>query len=147
MTQTIIFIAETNLLVRALSLGFLSFVLSMLLTPLYTSVAYKWKWWKQQREDAWSGGEATVYKKLHAKKHRRNIPTMAGIIFVSSTVLVTVFGNLERSQTWLPLAGMVGSAAIGFVDDWINIRACLSKRQPGLGSGCGGYSRFQSRAG
>ncbi len=122
MTQTIIFIAETNLLVRALSLGFLSFVLSMLLTPLYTSVAYKWKWWKQQREDAWSGGEATVYKKLHAKKHRRNIPTMAGIIFVSSTVLVTVFGNLERSQTWLPLAGMVGSAAIGFVDDWINIR-------------------------
>jgi phospho-N-acetylmuramoyl-pentapeptide-transferase len=35
---------------------------------------------------------------------------------------VTLFGNLTRGETWLPLAGMVGAGAIGLVDDWINIR-------------------------
>ncbi len=122
MTELIQINIEIQTLLRILLLAFASFMVSMLITPLYTTVAYKWKWWKQQRSEAWSGGEASVYKQLHAAKHKRNIPTMAGIIFVLSVALVTLFGNLERSQTWLPLAGMVGSGIIGLVDDWINIR-------------------------
>ena len=70
----------TNTLVHILSLGFFSFLLSMLVTPLYTTAAYKREWWKRQRTEAWSGGAATVYAKLHAEKHKRNIPTMAGLI-------------------------------------------------------------------
>lgn len=113
---------ETDTMIRLLLLAFASFCVSMLITPIYTSVAYKYKWWKQQRSESWSGGTATVYKKLHAEKHRRHIPTMAGLIFVVSVALVTLAGNLERSQTWLPLAGMLGSGLIGLVDDWMNIR-------------------------
>ncbi len=94
----------------------------MLITPIYTSIAYSNKWWKQQRDDSWSGGAATVYKKLHAAKHQRNIPTMAGLIFVAAIAIVTLLSNMERSQTWLPLAGMLGSGLIGLIDDWINIR-------------------------
>lgn len=111
-------------------LGFLSFVASMALTPLYTSAAFSGKWWKRARTTAVSGEQAKVYQKLHAAKHTRNIPTMAGIIFVLSTLIVTLSGNLSRSETWLPLAAMAGAGVIGLVDDIINIR--------GVGGGIAG---------
>lgn len=110
-------------LISILSFGFLSFVLSMLITPLYTTVAYRHKWWKRQRTTAWSGGQASVYKQLHADKHKRNIPTMAGLIFVLTIAAVTLTGNLSRGQTWLPLAGMLGAGAIGLIDDVMNIKS------------------------
>ena len=123
MSDVISLTAQTSTVIRILALGFMSFVLSMLITPIYTTIAYKYEWWKKQRSDAWSGGEASVYKKLHAEKHKRNIPTMAGIIFVVSAALTTLFFNLDRSETWLPLAGIVGSGFIGLFDDWLNIRS------------------------
>lgn len=113
----------TDQLSHILWLGFLGFALSMLITPLYTTIAYRHQWWKRQRTDAWSGGKATVYAKLHAEKHKRNIPTMAGLIFVVAISLVTLFANLDRGQTWLPLAGLAGAAAIGLMDDMMNIRS------------------------
>ncbi len=123
MMHTIHLTLQTNTLVHILLLGFLGFALSMALTPLYTTLAYKGEWWKKMRTDAWSGGAATVYQKLHAAKHRRNVPTMAGIIFVVSVAIITLAGNLSRGQTWLPLAGMLGAGAIGLIDDAMNIRS------------------------
>lgn len=114
---------STHNLTRILSFGFFGFALSMLITPLYTTLAYKNEWWKRQRTEAWSGGKATVYAKLHAAKHKRNIPTMAGLIFILAIALVTLAGNLSRGQTWLPLAGLIGAGAIGLVDDVMNIRS------------------------
>jgi phospho-N-acetylmuramoyl-pentapeptide-transferase len=116
------FAFQTNSLLRVLILGFFGFVLAMALTPLYTNIAYKREWWKKQRSEAWSGGEATVYNQLHAAKHQRHVPNMAGLIFIISITLVTVVANLNRSQTWLPLAGMLGAGAIGLTDDIMNIR-------------------------
>lgn len=110
-------------LIHIFILGLLSFVLSMALTPLYTTLAYEYKWWKKPRTEAWSGGQATVYNKLHAAKHKRHIPTMGGIIFVVAITLITLLGNITRGQTWLPLAGMAAAAAIGLVDDVMNIRS------------------------
>lgn len=121
--NTLFLAITTHNLAVMLSLGFASFVLSMLITPLYTKLAYDNEWWKRQRTDAWSGGKATVYAKLHAAKHKRNIPTMAGLIFVSAITLVTLFGNLNRGQTWLPLAGMVAAGVIGLIDDAMNVRS------------------------
>jgi phospho-N-acetylmuramoyl-pentapeptide-transferase len=102
--------------------SFFGFIVSMLLTPIYTTAAYSGQWWKKVRTHDMGGQKATVFLKLHAKKHERHIPTMAGIIFVLSTIIVTVSGNLSRSQTWLPLAAMTGAGAIGLIDDVINIR-------------------------
>lgn len=106
-----------------LSLGFLSFLLCMALTPLYTTIAYKRQWWKKQRTEAWGGGKAPVYQKLHAAKHKRNIPTMAGLIFVIAIAAVTLVSNLSRGETWLPLAGLIAAASIGLLDDLTNIRS------------------------
>jgi len=109
-------------LIQPFLLAFFSFALSMLLTPLYTTVAYKYEWWKKARTNAVTGEAATMYQKLHAAKHRRHIPTMAGIIFVISTLLITLTTNLSRAETWLPLAAMVGAGLIGLVDDILNIK-------------------------
>lgn len=118
---------QSTTLRHVLLLGILGFAVSMLLTPVYTTLAYKYKWWKKQRTEAWSGGEATVYNQLHAAKHKRNIPNMAGIVFVVTIAVVTLLGNLKRTETWLPLAGMVAAGAIGLVDDIMNIRGVNKK--------------------
>jgi phospho-N-acetylmuramoyl-pentapeptide-transferase len=114
---------HTPTLIRIFLLGLLGLVIAILVTPIYTSAAYKYKWWKKQRSEAWSGGIATVYQKLHAAKHKRNIPTMAGLTFIFSIVVVTLVANLDRGETWLPLAGMVAAGAIGLIDDVLNIRS------------------------
>lgn len=103
-----------------LSVG--AFLLAMLLTPLYTSLAYRYKFWKKQRTTSTTGEELQVFTKLHAKKFLRPIPTMAGIIAVVSITLVTYVFNFYRAETWLPLAALLGGGAVGLIDDIINIR-------------------------
>lgn len=122
MSEVITLAVQTETLVRILLLGFLGFSLSMLITPLYTTLAYRYEWWKKPRQTTVTGEVATVFNKLHAAKHKRLIPTMAGLIFVLSTVLATLLFNLERTETWLPLAAFVGAGVIGLIDDIINIR-------------------------
>lgn len=113
---------NTHSLMRMVLLAVAGFVLSMVLTPFYTNVAYRWQLWKRPRTMALTGETATVFAGLHAEKHKRHIPTMAGVIFIVATVIVTFAFNLSRSQTWLPLAAFTGAAAVGLVDDIINIR-------------------------
>lgn len=103
-----------------LSVG--AFLLAMLLTPVYTFAAYRYKFWKKQRTNSTTGEKLEVFTKLHADKFKRNIPTMAGIIGLVSITVVTYFFNLDRAETWLPLAALVGGGAVGLLDDVINIR-------------------------
>jgi phospho-N-acetylmuramoyl-pentapeptide-transferase len=112
----------TNELTRTFILSVGAFLLAMLLTPIYTFVAYRFKFWKKQRTASTTGEALTVFTKLHADKFKRNIPTMAGIIFVFAITFVTFFFNLDRKETWLPLAALVGGAAVGLLDDIINLR-------------------------
>ncbi len=114
---------QTPMLIRIFLLGLIGLFLALLVTPLYTAAAYRYKWWKKARKDAWSGGAATVYHKLHAEKHKRNIPTMAGLTFIVPVVIITLFANLDRGQTWLPLAGLIGAGLVGLADDVLNIRS------------------------
>jgi phospho-N-acetylmuramoyl-pentapeptide-transferase len=104
------------------SLSFLAFVVAMLLTPIYTYFAYRYKFWKRARTESTTGELLKVFSKLHAAKHRRNIPTMAGVIMVLSATFITVLFNLDRQQTWLPLAALIGGGIVGLIDDVINIR-------------------------
>jgi phospho-N-acetylmuramoyl-pentapeptide-transferase len=102
----------------------------MLLTPVYTFLAYRYRFWKHQRTTSTTGEALEVFTKLHAKKYARNIPTMAGLIALVTVTVITVLANLGREQTWLPLAAFVGGAAVGLIDDIINLR--------GHGLGVGG---------
>lgn len=114
--------ALNDALIRTFILSVLAFVLAMALTPVYTFVAYRYKFWKRQRTASTTGELLTVFTKLHANKFKRNIPTMAGTVFVLAITLVTLLFNLDRQETWLPLAALAGGAIVGLIDDIINIR-------------------------
>lgn len=112
----------------------LAFVIAMGLTPIYTDIAFRHQWWKKVRQAAVTGEKAPIFHKLHAEKHKRNIPTMAGMIMIVSITIVTLFLNLDRNQTWLPLAALLGFGALGLADDISNIffynrRGGLSPKQ------------------
>jgi len=94
----------------------------MIATPLYTTLAYKYEWWKKPRTTTTTGEKAKMFMKLHAEKHKRHIPTMAGGIAVVSVAVVTLLFNLDRTETWLPLAAFVGAAGVGLLDDVINLK-------------------------
>ncbi|MDB5162210.1 MAG: phospho-N-acetylmuramoyl-pentapeptide-transferase [Candidatus Saccharibacteria bacterium] len=112
----------TNELIGVFVLSVLAFLLAMFLTPIYTFLAYRYKFWKKQRTSSTTGEALTVFNKLHAAKFKRNIPTMAGTIFVLSIAIITFLLNLDRKETWLPLAALAGGALVGLIDDIINLR-------------------------
>lgn len=106
-----------------LTYGFLGFAIAMMITPIYTYLAYKYKWWKQVKDTAITGEKATVFHKLHAEKHKRHFPTMAGLIMIVGVTVVTLLFNLSREQTYLPLVAMLGAGLIGLFDDILNLRS------------------------
>lgn len=112
----------TDELVKVFALSVLAFLLAMVLTPVYTFVAYKYKFWKKPRTTSTTGELLQVFSKLHKSKLSRNIPTMAGIITIIAIATITLIFNLDRQQTWLPLAALIGGGIIGLIDDIINIR-------------------------
>lgn len=117
---TISQLTSSLILMVSLALGGLS--LSLVLTPVYTYLAYRHRLWKRQRDVSTTGEVLEVFTKLHAQKFTRNIPTMAGLIIVLAVTAITLLFNLDREQTWLPLAALLGGAAVGLIDDIINIR-------------------------
>lgn len=122
MSETLILSFQVSQLVEIFFLAFLGFALSTIITPIYTTLAYRGSWWKKPRSTAVTGEKAEVFSALHAHKHRRMIPTMAGVILLITVLAVTSVFNLQREQTWLPLAAFFGAGLIGFIDDVINIR-------------------------
>lgn len=120
----------TGHLIKAYALSVGAFSLAMLMTPFYTFLAYRYRFWKVQRTETTTGEKLEVFTKLHAHKFKRNIPTMAGLITVASIAIITLLFNLDRQQTWLPLAALLGGGAVGLLDDVINLR--------GLGGGIKG---------
>ncbi len=117
-------------LTKLFGLSVSAFVLAMLWTPIYTFLAYRYRFWKKQRQTSTTGEKLAVFIKLHAHKFKRNIPTMAGVIMILAVSVVTILFNLDRNQTWLPLAALIGGGIIGLADDIVNIR--------GLGGGVRG---------
>lgn len=117
---------ETDTLIRTFLLGLLGFLLAMLITPIYTTLAYRGQWWKKPRPVSEMDEEAQLLSELHAEKHKRLIPTMAGGIAILSVAIVTLWFNLERTQTWLPLAAFVGAGAVGLLDDLIDLKGARS---------------------
>lgn len=106
---------------HGLLLALAGFLFSMFFTPIYTHFAYKYKFWKKQKKTTVDGKSLPVMTKLHAHKFKHVFPTMAGLVGVIAVTIVTWLFNLDRGQTLLPLAGFIGGALVGVIDDVINI--------------------------
>lgn len=107
-----------------------AFLLALAITPIYTTIAFRKQWWKRPRTDSTTGEKAKEFNRLHGEKHKRHIPTMAGLIMVVATVIVTLVFNYSRAQSLLPLVAMVGAGLVGLLDDVINLKG--SKGVAGL---------------
>ncbi len=68
-------------------------------------------------------------EKIHALyAHKKDIPTMGGILIVSSLVLsVMLWGNWGVPFTWVSLAVVVWFGTVGFLDDWIKLKSKSSR--------------------
>lgn len=109
----------TEKTVTIMLLSVLSFCIAILLTPIFTHFAYKYKWWKRHRTHSTTGEALSVIAKMRIK---RSLPLMAGLVTIAAITIVTLIFNLSRNQTWLLLAALLGGGFVGFVDDVINIR-------------------------
>ncbi|MBU2595363.1 phospho-N-acetylmuramoyl-pentapeptide-transferase [Patescibacteria group bacterium] len=99
---------------------FFAFIIAMLLTPILSHFLYKYRVWKEIKQDAITGEKLKYFNKMHAKK--KHTPTMAGILIWLVIAVITLCFNYSRSQTLLPLFTLITVAILGLVDDYINIR-------------------------
>lgn len=110
-------------LIKIFSLTTLSFLLAVLWTPVLSHYLYKYKLTKRLRDKTWDGEPAKLFLKLHGAK--KGTPTMGGVLIWITVALVTVAFNWSRSQTWLPVFTLVASGALGFIDDFLNIKGVV----------------------
>lgn len=119
-------------IVKILIVAMTSFMAAILLTPQLIGWLKKHKMGKSIR----SAESAPVMAKLHAAK--AGTPTMGGILIWASIIIVmSLFyygctllkidfacrlNFLSRSQTLLPLGAFLAAAAVGLLDDYLNVK-------------------------
>lgn len=116
-------------LIRILTLGVLSFGLSIIFAPFWLKILKKFNFGKQIRKEG-----APIYYSFHQKKE--GTPTCGGVVvwlpilflIVILHFLAKIFGDffvyldiINRAQTYLPLAAFFGAAIIGFIDDYLGV--------------------------
>ncbi len=107
-------------LMQIFALTVIAFGAAVALTPALTILLYRFKIWKKIKTTGMSG-KVPIFYRLHKQKHRRNVPTMAGVLIWVVVLVVTVLFNLSRSQTYLPLFALVAVGVLGLIDDAINV--------------------------
>ncbi|HOK20685.1 MAG TPA: phospho-N-acetylmuramoyl-pentapeptide-transferase [Candidatus Paceibacterota bacterium] len=110
---------------RLFILSTVSFILSLLLTPVLLKILSKYNVGKQIRIEG-----APIFASFHQKKE--GTPTMGGILIWLTTAIIAFtvfilskifdqvfdyFNFVSRSQTYLPLFSLIGAALIGLADD------------------------------
>jgi len=121
---------ENFFIIKILFLSTVSFVLTVIWTPILTHFLYKYRLGKNIRD----AKRAPIFARLHKKK--AGTPTMGGVLVWGTTLFLSVlffylakiFGStwddinfLSRSETLLPLGALVVSALVGLVDDLVDI--------------------------
>jgi phospho-N-acetylmuramoyl-pentapeptide-transferase len=117
---------QPSVLFRMFWVAVVSFLIAIVWTPILTNFLYKNRLGKKIRESK----DAPIMAKLHEKK--AGTPTMGGLLIWVTTAVLTLFFNLSRVATWLPLFCLVATGFVGAVDDIMNVR--------GIGEKGGGLS-------
>ncbi|MBX4209110.1 hypothetical protein KW799_00200 [Candidatus Parcubacteria bacterium] len=66
-----------------------------------------------------SEGDRTLA--LESRKDKASTPIMGGILVIATVAFLTYLWNWDRRYTWVPIGVMLLSAALGAVDDLLNI--------------------------
>jgi phospho-N-acetylmuramoyl-pentapeptide-transferase len=115
--------------VRIFTVATLAFFLTLILTPLWMKVLYKYKLGKQLRTEG-----APIFNRLH--KAKEGTPTMGGILIWFTVALLTLLfwflskavdgfwskvNFFSRSQTWLPFGALIVAGIVGLADDFLGV--------------------------
>jgi len=119
-------------IIKIFFLTSLSFLLTMIITPILLNFLRRYKLGKKIRDEK----TAPIFSKMH--KNKSGTPVMGGILIWGTTLILSVsffylskftnlqfftkFNFLTRAQTLLPLGALFASALIGLIDDYLNIR-------------------------
>lgn len=117
--------------VRVIVLTTTAFFVALFITPLWYRFLKRRHFDKQLREET----AAPVFYELH--KNKVGTPTGGGVIIWSTVIgLAVVFGIfnkffdgrvwhylnfINRAETYLPLAALLGAALLGLLDDWLGV--------------------------
>jgi len=105
----------------SLKLLVLTFLGSILVTPILTHFQFKFKLWKKPQEESSMTGEKTpIYTALHKGKHGK-LPTLAGLMILIPVLIVNILFNLDRAETWLPLFTLFSAGILGAINDLFNV--------------------------
>jgi len=113
----------------------ISFVITILIAPLFTDFLFRNKIGKKIRSYDYEGKKTPIFSSLH--KNKENTPTMGGLLIWVVAGGLTAILNLTRAGTLLPLFTLTASGAIGAIDDIMNV--------VGVGKKNGGGMRFTAR--
>jgi len=137
-----------NQAVRVTILTTISFIIALIVTPLWFKFLKKYKFGKQLR----SSTEAPVFAELH--KNKAGTPTGGGIIIWSTVIVMAIvfdvlnhlfggavwhyFNFVDRAETYLPIAALLIAALLGLLDDWLGVLR--------LGGASGGGLKIRQKA-
>jgi phospho-N-acetylmuramoyl-pentapeptide-transferase len=119
------------MLIEVFGWGTLSFLVTLMLTPIFLKLAIRFKLGKQIRDVGLDGKGATLFHELHAKKC--GTPTMGGVVMWVSVAVVVLMSRyfaflgwiprslLSRGEVYLPLITLVSVGILGAVDDLFNV--------------------------
>jgi len=117
--------------VRIFIMATVAFFVTLIITPLWTKILYKYKLGKGVVRHE----HAPIFSELHKKKV--GIPTMGGVV-IWVTVIILTYGFwfiskiypdsalgslnfLSRGQTWVPVAALIAAALFGLLDDLFGV--------------------------
>lgn len=100
-------------MIKALLFLLGSFVGAFVWAPLLINFLYKFNIRRRIRED--------VDEKIEGRRTKLGTPIMGGLLIVITVTVVTLFFNLSREQTYLPLFALLTAAFFGGIDDLLNI--------------------------
>ena len=119
-------------IIKILTIGTISFIISIWLAPVLIHFLYKHRLWRKEvRQKSLDGKDVPIFKKFHTEGET-HIPRFGGILIwvipftLAITFLLLSKSNIwffqklnffSRGQTWLPFFAMVTASIVGLIDD------------------------------
>lgn len=104
---------QLDLLKTAIQFGLVSCALAFFWAPALIKFLYKHNITRKAEYDATLA--------LGARRGKRGVPVMGGLLVVITVAFITYLFNWDRSFTWVPIGVMLLAAALGGLDDILNI--------------------------
>ncbi len=99
-------------LTRIFGFALLSCIAAFLWSPILIKALYFLQIFKGQKKEL---------ENISSQRGKEKTPVMGGLLIIITVAVITFYFNWSRSYTWVPIGVMLLSAALGAIDDLLNI--------------------------